>query len=327
MKLIEKVYDKNKEKAVVSLKLSALKTLTYAADALFLCSVGFNKSRLKEFHPHKNPFAKKLKGIRRKEVFNTYNAIDTTEAGVAKIKDIKLAWDEQIDPRQKMIVAVYEDILCIYSEYNDNYDKSIVDVTDTHTVEGSYCYVDKDNDIDITIKPGMNVIDAGAWVGDFSAYAAVKGATSYAFEPDVKTFEYLQRTASYNKGIVPVQMGLDSETKEIGFTVDPKAGGKFQDNEQKVDFTIKVTSIDDFVKDRNIDKIDFIKADIEGIERNMLRGATQVLKKHEPILSICTYHLKDDPQVIKDIILSANPNYKILQRRMKLFAWVPKAAK
>ena len=72
-----------------------------------------------------------------------------------------------------------------------------------------------------------------------------------------------------------------------------------------------------------INKIDFIKSDIEGYERHMLRGARNILKEHQPILSICTYHLPDDRDVLKKIILEANPNYIILQRKMKLFGFVP----
>jgi hypothetical protein len=69
-------------------------------------------------------------------------------------------------------------------------------------------------------------------------------------------------------------------------------------------------------------KVDFIKADIEGTERDMLKGATSVLKIFAPKLAICTYHLPDDPEVLKNIILKANPNYRIVQLNHKLFAMV-----
>jgi hypothetical protein len=59
----------------------------------------------------------------------------------------------------------------------------------------------------------------------------------------------------------------------------------------------------------------------------MLTGAQEVLRKFEPRLSLCTYHLPDDPAVLKELILRANPKYKVIQRKMKLFAYVPKKAK
>jgi len=70
--------------------------------------------------------------------------------------------------------------------------------------------------------------------------------------------------------------------------------------------------------------VNFIKADIEGFERHMLQGAQNLLKNQKPVLSLCTYHLKDDPIVMKELILKANPEYEIIQRRTKMFAYVPK---
>ncbi|MDR0859349.1 MAG: FkbM family methyltransferase [Oscillospiraceae bacterium] len=86
---------------------------------------------------------------------------------------------------------------------------------------------------------------------------------------------------------------------------------------------IHIVSLDDWATDRNITKLDFIKADIEGFERYMLEGAQQILRKFEPKLSLCTYHCPDDPEVLEALILKANPKYKIIQRKMKLFAFVP----
>lgn len=43
----------------------------------------------------------------------------------------------------------------------------------------------------------------------------------------------------------------------------------------------------------------------------MLEGGKNVLKIHKPKLAICTYHLPDDKETLTDIIMKANPEYKI----------------
>ena len=95
-----------------------------------------------------------------------------------------------------------------------------------------------------------------------------------------------------------------------------KTSGNFEE--------IVLNSIDNFVESNKISRVDFIKADIEGFERYMLKGATKTLKRFAPKLAICTYHLPDDPEVLKKIILEANSNYHIIQKQKKLFASVPK---
>jgi hypothetical protein len=58
---------------------------------------------------------------------------------------------------------------------------------------------------------------------------------------------------------------------------------------------VPAITLDAFVERNNIERVDFIKADIEGAERNMLRGAKRILREFAPKLSICTYHLPDRP--------------------------------
>jgi FkbM family methyltransferase len=49
---------------------------------------------------------------------------------------------------------------------------------------------------------------------------------------------------------------------------------------------ILITTLDKFVEDNKLERVDFIKADIEGAERDMLRGATNTLKTFAPKLAI-----------------------------------------
>jgi FkbM family methyltransferase len=193
--------------------------------------------------------------------------------------------------------------------------------------EGPYGYTD--GGFDVSVKAGDAVIDAGAFIGDFSAYAAVKGAVCYAFEPTEETFQTLKRTAELNGGkVIPVQKGLGSIEGEVELFIDTgNAGGNTVNAKRSGDSlrkknisTVKITTIDTFVREQGLTKIDFIKADIEGAERDMLAGARNTLRDFAPKLAICTYHLPDDPQVLERLILDANPNYKVRHGPKKLYA-------
>lgn len=72
---------------------------------------------------------------------------------------------------------------------------------------------------------------------------------------------------------------------------------------------------------KKISRIDFIKVDTEGMEREVLTGAKRVIRKFKPRLAICTYHRPDDSKIIKEIIQSSGQQYKFTQTEKKLYAW------
>jgi FkbM family methyltransferase len=218
---------------------------------------------------------------------------------------------------------IFDDIFLVKHGFNDDYSKAIVDFIDPYMQEGPYGYTD--GNFDVTVKPGDTVIDVGAWIGDFSAYAASKGAKVYAFEPVEETFEVLRQTSALNNGLIyPIKKGLGDKECEIEISLhDDNSGSnsiisKAEGNKEK----ICIITLDQFAEENKLERVDFIKADIEGAERDLLRGATNVLKTFAPKLALCTYHLPDDPEVLEQIIKEANPAYKVVQLSHKLLAAV-----
>lgn len=177
----------------------------------------------------------------------------------------------------------------------------------------------------MTIKKGDVVFDVGAWIGDFSAYAAWKGATTYAFEPTRDTYDWLCKTVRLNdSSIIPIHKGLGNEITKMRLSTNGKNGGSntlMRDTQDGGEFA-EMTTVDAFVADSKLSRVDFIKADIEGFERYMLMGARETLKNFAPKLTICTYHLSDDPEILEKIIRDANSQYKIVHLQHKLFASV-----
>lgn len=163
---------------------------------------------------------------------------------------------------------------------------------------------------------GATVIDGGVFDGDDSiAYLDTIGKTGkvFAFEPlgdQHFTHSFKQKLQSDTR-LKLVEKGLWFETGELHFAVAGTMSHIVQDGKSKNSnsISIPVTSIDDFANDYNIEKIDFIKMDIEGAELNALKGARGVIEKDNPNLAICIYHGYDQYIEIPYYLMKNHPNY------------------
>lgn len=227
------------------------------------------------------------------------------------------------------LMSIYTDIFLSedfdqfpFSSKNYSMEKKVLSMLNT---EGPY-----ENNY-VKIKKDDIIVDAGANMGLFSLFAYSKGAKKiFAFEPQNEAIQLLRENINSNNcagiiEIVPLGLSEKVETLELKRPKGAHAAAslilKYQGpNESQV---IECTDLDKWVLKNKIPHIDFIKADIEGAERNMIKGATKVLQNFEPRLAICIYHLKDDFEVIKGLILNANPKYVINRTSHKLFAYVP----
>lgn len=186
--------------------------------------------------------------------------------------------------------------------------------------EGNYEYGN------VNIEEGDVVIDCGANLGVFSAIAAWKGAKVHAFEPMKDVFTYLEKQSEvYPEQIIPVNKALSDTCGNIEMFVGDEehmTQSTLLENEGFKKEIVECITLDKYVAENKLDKVDFIKADIEGSERMLLMGGKNVLAKYAPKLSICTYHRPDDREVLTEIIKSANPDYKIVYNWKKLYAYV-----
>ena len=250
---------------------------------------------------------------------------------ISKISNKKTKYEIKLTPLntigdKRIVHAIIEDIFHSYMYLNDDYSKSAWKKMDKYLGEGPYEYEDERHKV--RLIPGDVVIDAGAWIGDFSAFAAYKGTVVYAFEPTINTYNLLCNTAKLNEGlsgkIIPVQAGLSDSYANVKFCNSKTNSGAnriaFDDASTENSETVQLFTLDEFIEQNNIEKVDFIKADIEGNERNLLQGARNTIRKFSPKIAICTYHLPDDPLILESIIKEINPNYVITHTKAKLFA-------
>lgn len=140
------------------------------------------------------------------------------------------------------------------------------------------------------VRNGDVVLDIGANSGWYSVgLAKNKKVEVHAFEPIDKTFAQLKRNVEINNvAINTYNFGLSDEDGETDFYYFPNNSGnssmaKMTDDvfeKQKV--TIK--KLDTFVKEANIDHVDFIKCDVEGAELLVFNGGINVIEKSKPII-------------------------------------------
>ncbi|MDE7062404.1 MAG: FkbM family methyltransferase [Lachnospiraceae bacterium] len=190
---------------------------------------------------------------------------------------------------------------------------------------------------EVVIEKDDIVLDLGANIGMFSCVGAAKGKAVYAFEPTPGTRKLLDQQKELYDNLMTEEYAVSNQVGTCMFAVNDmttdnyNTGGNTLFAERLGDsaaqIEVKTITIDEFVRERGLESVDFIKADIEGAERYMLEGAKETLVRFAPKLSLCTYHLPDDPQVLEELILRYNPNYVVRQGAKKLWAWVPEQRK
>jgi len=60
-------------------------------------------------------------------------------------------------------------------------------------------------------------------------------------------------------------------------------------------------TLDSFVKEYDVERVDFIKIDTEDSEREILKGAKETIRKFKPRMAIAAYHLLPDDKKIPEI--------------------------
>jgi len=171
-------------------------------------------------------------------------------------------------------------------------------------------------DEEIKVEPNNIVLDCGANIGIFSVYAAKKAKMVYAFEPGQNEIASLCGNKKLNNcdniKIIPKAVLDNSKNAKL---VPLGVTGAYLVNKEKTDkgnaLDIETISIDEFVKKEGLEKVDFIKMDIEGSEKKALVGAKGTLKKFKPKLALSIYHKFSDFYKLPLLIKRLNPNYKI----------------
>jgi len=165
-------------------------------------------------------------------------------------------------------------------------------------------------------------IDCGAYTGD-TIDVFLKHCSDYkqivAFEPDTKNFEKIKEKYGNNPKIKIINAGTYNKDGVVSFnnTAGALEGTIVDSDNQENHIKIQVKSIDNL----NLEKVTFIKMDIEGAELNALKGAEKTILRDKPKLAISIYHSNEDMIDIAEYIYSIAPEYNFYVRHHMPFPY------
>lgn len=139
------------------------------------------------------------------------------------------------------------------------------------------------------------VLDVGANVGDYAQRVLQStGATVYSFEPQPLVAKGLsERLVPFGERavVVPRGVGAESGVLELRYNPDSSELASFSAEVDAISYVrnverieVPVVSLDDYAAEVGLTRVDFIKIDTEGFEREVLLGAERVLRELRPAL-------------------------------------------
>ncbi len=156
-----------------------------------------------------------------------------------------------------------------------------------------YEKADKDL-IETHLKDGDVFLDIGANIGHFSFYFKQKfpNLECKLFEPIPWLGECIKKTIEENnlKKVEHFDVALSDQAGEAEFFIDTFNDGGHSLLKDKLSgrskkgrsVKVKVLRLDDL----NLSKVDFIKADVQGAEKLLIKGGVETIKKNKPKMLI-----------------------------------------
>lgn len=138
------------------------------------------------------------------------------------------------------------------------------------------------------------IVDAGANIGLASIFFANKypEAKIIAIEPERSNFEFLRENVKPYPQIIPLQAALWNKTEEINL-IDPGLGkwGFMTEGNLSSEglhgstcHTVKAVTMDDIMKDYGLEKVDILKIDIEGAEKEVFADTSSWIGRVDAII-------------------------------------------
>ena len=156
---------------------------------------------------------------------------------------------------------------------------------------------------------GSVVIDGGVFDGGTAALFAEMGYKVYGFEMNKENYETARKVAKEKKFVLE-NLGLGAQKCEMNYV--PAGGATHFDSTGSA--VAQITTLDAYVREKNLPRVDFIKLDVEGAELDVLKSAVTTIAQYKPILALSVYHKWDDFWTLMNFVKSIRPDYEFALR-------------
>jgi FkbM family methyltransferase len=149
------------------------------------------------------------------------------------------------------------------------------------------------------------VIDVGANVGMFTIKSIKEVGNDglvIAIEPEPRNLVLLRKnTKIFNNVIVVPKAVGDSKRKIKLFIANTSGGHSIKRNKGHGYIEVEIDLLDNIISELGAKRVDFIKIDVEGAEKEVLEGAKEILLKFHPKIAL-EYHSIQNMQEVSRIL-------------------------
>lgn len=148
-------------------------------------------------------------------------------------------------------------------------------------------------DRDWHIKPGDVVLDIGSGFGSYALTALASGAALvHVWNPNSEENDFLGHSLAANGWSDRCVFHRDGLWSRTGFLRDTDLFFTEEPRPDVVDL-FPVFSLDDQSDGLGVERVDWVKLDVEGAEFEVLKGAEKLLRKFRPTVLVENHEFKD----------------------------------